>query len=322
MFRNRYLALASLIFVSLFAATAAPAQAIDAHSSLPDDPAAALQQSSPENQPPAQPSQTVPATGGASAQPVPSSPVQSSQDAKEAERLKGEQELKQEEHQRILGVMPTFNMTSNHDAVPLTPGQKYQLFFKSATDPWAFGLSAVTAGIGQAHNDPAEYGQGMAGFGKRFGANYTDYFTGNFFGNAVLPSLLHQDPRYFRMGTGSFGRRALWATTSTVWARRDNGGWGPNYSNVGGNLIGAAISNLYYPASQRTVGETIERGMVVTAQGVIGAMIIEFWPDISHHYMKNHAAKAAQKAVQQDAQDASGHLVSAPAPQPAEASKP
>jgi hypothetical protein len=327
LFRNRCLALASLIFVSLFAATAAPAQAIDAHSSLPDDPATALQQSSSENRPPAQPSQsqssqTVPTTGGASAQPAQSSPVQSSQDTKEADRLKGQQDLQREEHQRIMGIMPAFNMTSNHDALPLTPGQKYQLFFKSVRDPWAFGLAGVTAGIGQAHNDPAEYGQGFAGYAKRYGATYTDYFTGNFFGNAVLPSLLHEDPRYFRRGTGSFWGRALWATTSTVWARRDNGTWGPNYSNVGGNLIGAAISNLYYPESQRTVSETIERGMVVTAQGIIGSMLIEFWPDIAHHYTKNHVAKDAQKAAQQDAQNVSGHPASAPAPQPAETSKP
>jgi hypothetical protein len=322
LFRNQCLALASFIFVSLFAATAAPAQAIDAHPSLPDDPAIALQQSSSENGPPAQSSQTVPATGGASAQPVQSSTVQSSQDTKEADRLKGQQDLQREEHQRIMGIMPAFNMTSNHDALPLTPGQKYQLFFKSVRDPWAFGLAGVTAGIGQAHNDPAEYGQGFAGYAKRYGATYTDYFTGNFFGNAVLPSLLHEDPRYFRMGTGSFGRRALWATTSTVWARRDNGGWGPNYSNVAGNLIGAAISNLYYPESQRTVSETIERGMVVTAQGIIGSMLIEFWPDIAHHYTKNHAAKATQKAAQQDAQNASGRPASAPAPQPAETSQP
>ena len=322
MFRNRCLALASLIFVSLFAATAAPAQAIAAHFSLPDDPATALQQSSSENKPPAQPAETAPTTGGASAQSVQSSSAQSSQDTKEADRLKGQQDLQREEHQRVMGVMPAFNMTSDHDALPLTPGQKYQLFFKSARDPWPFGLAAFTAGIGQAHNDPAEYGQGMAGFGKRFGANYTDYFTGNFFGNAVLPSLLHQDPRYFRRGTGSFGGRAMWAAASTVWARRDNGTWGPNYSNVAGNLIGAAISNLYYPASERTVGDTVERGLVVSAQGIIGAMIIEFWPDIAHHYTKNHAAKAAQKAAEQDAQNASGHPASAPPPQPAETSKP
>lgn len=322
MFRNRCLALASLIFLSLFAATAAPAQAIAAHFSLPDDSATALQQSSSENKPPAQPAETAPTTGGASAQSVQSSSAQSSQDTKEADRLKGQQDLQREEHQRVMGVMPAFNMTSDHDALPLTPGQKYQLFFKSARDPWPFGLAAFTAGIGQAHNDPAEYGQGMAGFGKRFGANYTDYFTGNFFGNAVLPSLLHQDPRYFRRGTGSFGGRAMWAAASTVWARRDNGTWGPNYSNVAGNLIGAAISNLYYPASERTVGDTVERGLVVSAQGIIGAMIIEFWPDIAHHYTKNHAAKAAQKAVEQDAQNASGHPASAPPPQPAETSKP
>ncbi|HEX3472741.1 MAG TPA: hypothetical protein VHT28_16280 [Silvibacterium sp.] len=338
MFRNLHLALALLIFVSLFAVYAAPAQAIDAHFSLPDDPAAALLQSASENQPsdqaaqsqatPTSPAtQTSPATGGASAQPAQSSPAQSSPaqsspDTKDTDRLKGQQQLQQEEHQRILGVMPTFNMTNNRDALPLTPGQKYQLFFKSVRDPWAFGLAGLTAGIGQAHDDPAEYGQGMAGYAKRFGANYTDYFTGNFFGNAVLPSILHEDPRFFRKGTGSFASRSLWAAASTVWCRRDNGSWGPNYSNVSGNLIGAAISNLYYPASERTVSETINRGLTVTAEGAFGSLFIEFWPDIAHHYMKNHAAKAAQKAAQQDAQTVSGQPAPAPAPQPVETPKP
>ena len=100
--------------------------------------------------------------------------------------------------------MATFNTTSNKDALPLTAGQKYQLFFKSATDPWPFLLAGFGAGIDQADNSFPEYGQGVQGYAKRFGASYTDYFTGNFFGNAVLASLLHEDPRYFQKGTGSF----------------------------------------------------------------------------------------------------------------------
>ena len=144
--------------------------------------------------------------------------------------------------------MATFNTTTNKDAVPLSTGQKYQLFFKSATDPWPFLLAGFGAGIDQADDSFPEYGQGMQGYAKRFGAAYTDYFTGNLLGNAVLASLMKEDPRYFQKGTGSYTSRFLWAATSTVWCKRDNATWGPNYANVLGNLMGAAVSNLYYPA--------------------------------------------------------------------------
>jgi len=219
-----------------------------------------------------------------------------------------------------MGVMAAFNTTINRDALPLTPGQKFQLFFKSQTDPWPFALTAVVAGIGQAENDHQEYGQGFQGYAKRYGADYTDAFIGNFFGNAVLTSWWHEDPRYFQKGTGSIGGRALWAATSTVWCKRDNGSWGPNYANVVGNLIGAAIANVYYPVSERTATDTITRGLTVSAEGIVGSELIEFWPDIARHYSKNRAAKAAQKAAQQDAQNPSGQT--SPAPQPAETPKP
>ena len=157
----------------------------------------------------------------------------------------------------MFGVMATFNTTRNKDALPLSKTQKYQLFFKSATDPWPFMLSAFSAGLDQAQNSFPAYGQGVKGYGKRFGADYTDYFTGNLLGNAVLASLLKEDPRYFQKGSGSKTSRFLWAATSTVWCKRDDGSWGPNYANVIGNLMGAAVSNLYYPEADRTASETV-----------------------------------------------------------------
>ena len=132
----------------------------------------------------------------------------------------------------------------------------------------------------------------MQGYGKRFGAAYTDYFTGNLLGNAVLASLLKEDPRYFQKGTGSISSRVLWAATSTVWCKRDDATWGPNYANVVGNLMGAAVSNLYYPASERTATDTISRGFTVTAEAIVGSEVIEFWPDIVRH----HKRKASREA--------------------------
>jgi hypothetical protein len=194
--------------------------------------------------------------------------------------------------------MATFNTTRNRDALPLTTKQKFQLFFKSETDPWPFGLAAFVAGLGMAENTYPEWGQGAQGYAKRYGAAYSDAFIGNFFGNAVLTSLFREDPRYYQKGSGKFINRALWAAGSTAWCRRDNRGWGPNYANLLGNFIGAAISDTYYPASQRTVGNTLENGLTVSAQGIIGAEIIEFWPDIVRHHQRKKAETAARLAAQ------------------------
>src|ERR1035438_7022931 len=104
-----------------------------------------------------------------------------------------EEQIKEQEQQRVLGVMATFNTTTNKDALPLSPGQKFRLFFKSSTDPWPFLLAGVVSGIGQADDSYAVWGQGAQGYAKRYGAAYSDAFIGNFFGNALLPSLLRED---------------------------------------------------------------------------------------------------------------------------------
>lgn len=225
-------------------------------------------------------------------------------DAEKSAHEKAEEQLKAQEKQRVMGVMATFNTTSNKDALPLSSGQKFKLFFKSETDPWPFLLAGAVAGVGMAEDSYPAWGQGAQGYAKHYGAAYSDAFIGNFFGNAVLTSLFHEDPRYFQKGSGPVIKRALWAAASSVWCRRDNGKFGPNYANVVGNLIGAAISDTYYPASQRTVGSTITNGFTVTAQGVIGAEIIEFWPDLVRHHKQKQAEKLARQQAQGDAHSA------------------
>jgi hypothetical protein len=246
-------------------------------------------------------------------QQTPAAPGQSDSQAQKAPGgtapATAEQQLKAQEHQRVFGVMAAFNTTSNQDALPLTKAQKYRLFFKSATDPWPFVLTAFSAGIDQAQNSFPAYGQGMEGYGKRFGAGYANYFTGNLLGNAVLASLLHEDPRYFQKGSGKAVNRFLWAASSTVWCKRDSGSWGPNYANVVGNLMGSAVSNLYYPDAERTVSGTIERGVTVTAEAIVGSEVIEFWPDIVRHHNRKKAEKLARQAAHDGAQIP-------PAPQP------
>lgn len=199
------------------------------------------------------------------------------------------EDLKREEKQRVLGVMPIFNMMDNAQAPPLSTKQKFHLFWKSTTDPFVVFTAGVDAGISQAENDFPGYGQGAQGYFKRFGASYADTFDGNLWGNAILPSLLHEDPRYFRKGTGSVSSRIVHAALSTIWCRRDNGTWGPNYANVAGNIIGGGISNAYYPASDRGIGLTFGRAMTVTAEGAIGAQLVEFWPDISRKFLHKNS---------------------------------
>jgi hypothetical protein len=284
---NRWFPAASLACVVLLANPMAKSQAVVAALNLPDDPPSNSQQVSPNSGTPVSVVESGP----------PAVPAPSIATLKTAgiEPPSAEEQLKQQEKQRVFGVMATFNTTNNKDALPLSSGQKYQLFFKSASDPWPFLLAGFGAGIDQAENSFPEYGQGMMGYSKRFGAAYTDYFTGNLLGNAVLASLLKEDPRYFQKGTGSLSSRVLWAATSTVWCKRDDATWGPNYANVVGNLMGAAVSNLYYPASDRTAADTIERGFTVTAEAIVGSEVIEFWPDLVRHHRRKQAEKLARQ---------------------------
>ena len=257
---------------------------------------------------PANQSQTAqePATPAQNAAPSSSSSQSSTSEAddQKSQREKAEEQLKKQEKQRVMGVMATFNTTTDPNAVPLSSEQKFKLFFRSSTDPWPFLLAGVVSGIGQTNNSYPEWGQGAQGYAKRYGAAYSDAFIGNFFGNALLPSILHEDPRYFQKGTGRPIGRFLWAASSTFWCKRDNGHWGPNYANVGGNLIGAAIARAYYPASERDVASTFSDGITVSVEGIVGAEVIEFWPDMVRAHNRKKAEKLARQAAQSDAKPA------------------
>jgi len=247
---------------------------------------------------------SVPASLAQSQSDVPDAPAPASQNQPSADsssitpppksqRDQAAEDLKKEEKQRILGIMPDFNMIDNASAPPLSPKQKFHLFWKSSTDPYVFFVAGVVAGYGQAKNSNPGFGQGAEGYFKRFGASYADTFDGNLWGNAILPVWWHEDPRYFRKGTGSVKSRMLHAALSTVWCRRDNGTWGPNYANVTGNFVGGAISYLYYPKEDRDPGLFLTNGLTVTAEGAIGAQLVEFWPDILRHYRNKKNKQAA-----------------------------
>ena len=189
----------------------------------------------------------------------------------------GIEELHAEEHQRLLGVVPNFFVSYSWTAPPLTTKQKFVLSWRNATDPANIALSGATAGVQQAENAFAGFGQGAAGYGKRFGADYANLWAGTFMGGAVLPTLFRQDPRYFYKGTGTLRSRFFYAVTRAVICRGDNGKWQPNYSGVLGDLSAGAISNIYYPASDRNgAALTLENGFLGVAGDALNGFAQEF----------------------------------------------
>ena len=166
-----------------------------------------------------------------------------------------EAEIKDEEKQRVLGVIPNFYVSYTPNPAPLSSKQKFELAWRTSVDPVTFVITGGIAGVQQAENNFSGYGQGAQGYAKRFGANYADLVTGTFIGSAILPSLLKQDPRYFYKGTGGTGARILYAIANSVICKGDNRRWQVNYSNIIGSLAAGGISNLYYPAKNRDGAE-------------------------------------------------------------------
>jgi hypothetical protein len=188
-----------------------------------------------------------------------------------------EAEIKDEEKQRVLGVVPNFYVTYDPTAIPLSPKQKFELAWKSTIDPVSFGLTGAVAGIEQAADTFNGYGQGAQGYGKRFGASYANFVTGTFIGSAVLPSLLKQDPRYFYKGTGSKRSRIFYAIANSVICKGDNGKWQANYSSILGGLASGGISNLYYPASDRNdAALTFENALIGIGTTAAANLLQEF----------------------------------------------
>ena len=187
-----------------------------------------------------------------------------------------EEQVHVEEKQRVLGIFPNFYTSYVWNAQPLTTKQKFDLAWRTTLDPVTFLGSAAVAGVQQWQNDFSGYGPGVGGYAKRFGANYTDGFLGVMIGGAVLPSILHQDPRYFYKGTGSIRYRILYAISTVAICKGDNGNWQPNYSNMAGTFAAAAISNAYYPANDRGVRLTIDNALIGLGANGVDSLLQEF----------------------------------------------
>jgi hypothetical protein len=183
-----------------------------------------------------------------------------------------------EEKQRLFGVIPNYYVSYVSNPAPLTTKLKFQLAWKSTIDPVSFGLNGAVAGIQQAENTFSGYGQGAAGYARRYGAAYGDLVSSTFIGGAILPSLLKQDPRYIWKGTGSRKSRMFYAIANSVICKGDNGRWQANYSAIIGGLAAGGISNLYYPPENRNGASlTFENAAIGTGLGALGNIIQEFF---------------------------------------------
>src|SRR5215469_2353402 len=185
------------------------------------------------------------------------------------------EQFRAEEHQRVLGIIPNFYVAYDKDSEPLTAKMKFKLALKVSTDPVTAAGVFLVASAKQAGNSP-DYGQGWGAYGKRVGAISADGFSDIMIGGAILPSLLHQDPRYFYQGEGTTGSRIRHAVLSPFWARYDNGKWGPNYSSLGGDLASSALANLYYPRSNRGAGLVFGNFAIGTAERIGASLAQEF----------------------------------------------
>jgi hypothetical protein len=188
------------------------------------------------------------------------------------------EQIRGEEKQRLVGVLPNFYTSYVPDAAPLTWKQKFALATRGTFDPVALIGVGFAAGIEQANNSFAGYGQGAAGYGKRFAAKFADGRSSDYLTHAVFPTLLHQDPRYYYQGTGSVKSRLLHAIGSAFLTRSDSGRTEPNYSYVLGDMCSGALSNLYYPAANRGAHLVITTAAVGLAGRVGGNILREFLP--------------------------------------------
>jgi hypothetical protein len=186
------------------------------------------------------------------------------------------QQLKAEEQQRVLRFIPNLYVTYEPHPEPLTTKMKFHLAYKDLTHPVFFVRTAAWAGVQQARDNPDEWRQGAKGYGKRLGAGFADATTGSLISNAILPSLLHQDPRYFYQGTGTKWSRARHAMLAPFVCKGDNGATQPNYSEWGGSLIGYSISTAYYPSSSRTAGHVFENFGIDMGLHVASSLAQEF----------------------------------------------
>jgi len=196
------------------------------------------------------------------------------------------------ENGRILGIIPNYRtFPSLKNYVPLTTHEKFTIASDDALDRGTIVMGAAFGGLGQLTNANRPFGQGVAGYSRYFGASYGDLVIGDYMTEGIFPTLLHQDPRYFRRGTGSGWSRVGYAMGQIFQTHRDSGGTQFNYSEVLGNSAAVAISNAYY-SDNRTAGSAVSKLGMQLGVDMFGNILKEFWPDLQRKF---HRKPAPQK---------------------------
>ncbi len=182
----------------------------------------------------------------------------------------------------MLGVVP--NYTAVNEPVktyhPIPVSEKFKIAAHDSFDPFNWVITGVYAAVYQAESDYPQFGQGAQGYAKRYGATFADGTISTYITEGILPSLLHEDPRYFRLGVGSKWKRAGYAMTRVLITRVDSGGERFNTSEIAGNFGAAALGVLYYPSLNRTVGDTVEKFAINVISDAGFNVLREFWPDM------------------------------------------
>jgi hypothetical protein len=184
---------------------------------------------------------------------------------------------------RIFGIVPSHNTLLNRSMVaPLRTPEKFRLAGADSFDQSASVLAGIYAGLGQWQHQYPEFGLGAAGLAKRYATAYGDQVIGNYMNEAIFPTMLHQDPRYYRMAHGGFIQRTTYAVSRVLITRSDSGAGQFNFSQAAGTASAAAIANLYYP--DRTFSSTMQRFGIQLASGGVFNILKEYWPNIRQRF--------------------------------------
>jgi hypothetical protein len=190
---------------------------------------------------------------------------------------------------RILWIIPNYRAVSaNTQLPPLALKDKFWLATQDSFDYSSFILAGALAGSSQARNSTPEFHQGAAGYGRYYWHSFADQAVGNYFTEAIVPAVTRQDPRYYTLGHGGFFRRTGYAVSRLLITKTDSGGRGFNFSEIIGNGAGAGVSDLYYPASQRTWTKTGQKWLTQVAVDGVFNIFKEFWPDIDRAVFRGH----------------------------------
>lgn len=185
------------------------------------------------------------------------------------------------ESKRIFGIIPNFRTaTFPSPYKPLSASEKFKIASEDSFDRGTVALGLIFGAEGQWMNSNRAFGQGVAGYARYASASFADFVIGDYMTEAIYPALLHQDPRYFRRGTGSALSRFGYAVGQTVWTHNDDGSTGFNFSEIAGNSTAVAISNAYYE-NGRTPQDAIKGLGVQVGVDAAANVLKEFWPEIS-----------------------------------------